>query len=382
LLAAFAVAPVVLAEKARFFSSKGGAAFKSRTREVKTETGRSLLSTAKSASGVGSGLYPNASTKLDRQSSRKLLKMFDRKRNWVFHGLGSSDDEKEDASMEDDWTSGEKQLFRDSYRRPSGGVVEDFIRGDDNQTPNKNGRTRNTRNGRQNDPTQLEPEEDDEHRLMRDETKLELELTKRRENSGLAFTGNSPFAARTALSDASPFARRKTGSNSPFKFKRGNGESRVNRYSGSFGARTSGGQALGQAGGNGKGGFFTSSSTPQQSVFGAASPFAPKGGGSTGKPLGLAPLNFGSSLNPGASTPVTGVGVDELKNAAKPPALGIKPPRQGSAISSIISAPAGVTTKRSMPLLFQGNRQGSPTVRGGLLNNNINSPFGKKPGGR
>lgn len=376
LLAGFAFAPVVLAEKAKFFSSKGGSAFKSRSRAVKTDTGRSLLSTAKSASGVGAAIYPTATTKLDKQSSRKLLEMFDRKKNWVFHGLGSADEAGEDTTNEDDWTNGDQQLFRDKYRRSSG-VVEDFIRGDEKKTPDKKGRNRK---GSRNDPTQLEPEEDEEDRLARDETKLELELTKRNENSGLAFSGNSPFAARTALSDASPFARRKTASANPFGFKQGNG-GRAARFVGANPSRTPG-QALGQAGGRSSGGFFTSAATGQQSVFGGASPFASKGGGPAGKPLGLAPLNFGSSMNPGASTPVTGVGVDELRNAVKPPAVGIKPPGQGNTISSIISSPQGVSTKRSMPLLFQGNQSASPTVRGGLLNNSMNSTFGKKPGGR
>ncbi|MDD9867415.1 MAG: hypothetical protein OXS32_13805, partial [Verrucomicrobiales bacterium] len=218
---------------------------------MKTDTGRSLLSTAKSASGVGAAIYPTATTKLDKQSSRKLLEMFDRKKNWVFHGLGSADEAGEDTTNEDDWTNGDQQLFRDKYRRSSG-VVEDFIRGDEKKTPDKKGRNRK---GSRNDPTQLEPEEDEEDRLARDETKLELELTKRNENSGLAFSGNSPFAARTALSDASPFARRKTGSANPFGFKQGNG-GRAARFVGANPSRTPG-QALGQAGGRSSGGFFT-----------------------------------------------------------------------------------------------------------------------------
>jgi len=378
LLAGFMFAPVVLAEKAKFFSSKGGAVFnKSRTRDLKTDTGRSLLSTAKSASGVGAALHPTTTTKMDKQSTRKLLEMFDRKKNWVFHGLDNADEGKESSSIEDDWTNGEQQLFRDSYRRSSG-VVEGFIRGDERQSPDKNDRTRK---GRQKDPTQLKPEEDEEDRLARDETKLELELTKRNEKSGLAFSGNSPFAARTALSDSSPFARRKTGSSNPFRIKRGTGESRAARFVGAKTLRTSS-QTLGQAGRGSQDGFFTSATAKQRSVFGGASPFSSKSSGQAGKPLGLAPLNFGSSLNPGASTPVTGVGVDELKNTAKPSPMGIKPPGQGNTISSIISAPQGVSTKRNMQLLFQGNRSASPAVRGGLLNNNMNSTFGKKPGGR
>lgn len=379
MLAGFAFAPVVFAEKARFFSSKGSSAFKSRARDVKMDTGRSLLSTAKSASGVGASIHPTASSKLDKQSSRRLLEMFDRKKNWVFHGLGGDDEEKEDIISEDNWTNGEKQLFRDPYRR-SNGVVESFIQGDEQNSPEKNGRNRKSR---QKDPTRLRPEEDEEDRLNRDETKLDLELTQRIEKTGLAFSGNSPFATRTALSDSSPFARRKTGSSNPFRIKRGTGESSASRFVGSGGSRTPGGQASGQAGGRGQGGFFTSTKTgQQQSVFGGTSPFAANGGGQSRKPLGLAPLNFGASLNPGASTPVTGVGVDEMKNAVKPPALGIKPTGQGNTISSIIAAPPAISTKRSMPLLYQGNRSSSPTVRGGLLNNNMNSTFGKKPGGR
>ena len=378
LLMSLTYAPVVLAEKARFFSSKGGSAFQLRSRETKADTGRSLLSTAKSASGVGAALYPTTSSKMDKQSSRKLLEMFDRKKNWVFHSLGNSDDEKEDVSAEDDWTSGDQQLFRDPYRQSSG-VVGEFIRSDDKQLTRKNGRNRNTR---EKDPTQLRPEDDEGDRLTRDDTKLELELTQRVEKAGLAFSGNSPFAARTRLADSSPFARRKTGSGNPFKFKQGADGSRTERFVGGSGSRTSGGQALGQAGGGGQGGFFTSKTVQSQGIFGGTSPFAAKGGGQARKPLGLAPLNFGTGLNPGASTPVTGVGVDELTNTAKPPALGVKPPTPGNTISSIISAPPSVSSKRSMPLLFQGNRQKSPTVRSGLLNGGMRSPFDKKPGGR
>ena len=89
-------------------------------------------------------------------------------------------------------------------------------------------------------------------------------------------------------------------------------------------------------------------------------------------------------LAPGMSQQLelTGVGVDELTNTAKPPALGVKPPTPGNTISSIISAPPSVSTKRSMLLLFQGNRQKSPTVRSGPLNGGMRSPFDKKPGGR
>jgi hypothetical protein len=259
-------------------------------------------------------------------------------------------------------------LFRDPYRQ-SRGVVGEFIRSDDKHLTGKNGRNRNSR---EKDPTQLRPEDDEEDRLTRDDTKLELKLTQRVEKAGLAFSGNSPFAARTRLADSSPFARRKTGSGNPFKFKQGTSRSRPGRFVGDGGLRTSGGQ----------GGFFTSKTVQSQGIFGGTSPFAAKGGGQTLKPLGLAPLNFGTGLNPGASTPVTGVGVDELTNTAKPPALGVKPPTPGNTISSIISAPPSVSTKRSMLLLFQGNRQKSPTVRSGLLNGGMRSPFDKKPGGR
>ena len=176
------------------------------------DTGRSLLSTAKSASGVGASIHPTTSSKLDKQSSRRLLEMFDRKKNWVFHGLGGDDEEKEDIISEDNWTNGEKQLFRDPYRRSERGGGE-FHSGRRAELPDKNGRNRNSR---QKDPTRLRPEEDEEDRLNRDETKLDLGLTQRVERTGLAFRGNSPFSTRTAL-DSSPFARRKTGSSNPFE---------------------------------------------------------------------------------------------------------------------------------------------------------------------
>ncbi|MED5453914.1 MAG: hypothetical protein VX961_05235, partial [Verrucomicrobiota bacterium] len=113
----FLCSPIALAEKARFFSSKGVSVLKSRTEEVKINSGRGLLNTAKSASGVPSALYPLPSVKADRESSRKLLEMFDRKKNWMFHGVENFKDEQEGLSGEGDSINDDQRLFLDSYKK-------------------------------------------------------------------------------------------------------------------------------------------------------------------------------------------------------------------------------------------------------------------------
>ena len=360
------------AEEARFFSSKGVSVLKSRTKETKTISGRGLLSTAKSASGVTSALYPIPATKTDRESSRRLLEMFDRKKNWMFHGMGDSDQEQEDPSIEGDSMNEDQRLFLDSYRE-SNGVVQDFIRGEGKKSrPNKGRKSDKRKKG----SNYLEDEDEDEDRLDKNNIRLDLVFEKKDEKSKSAFHGNSPFASRNSITDFSPFARRKNSSKNPFRTNRDGVESKVGR----FGRSESAGSA-GQLGGKSKGGFFNSAGDRSQSVFGGNSFSSGKGESTGQKTFGLAPLNFGPSFNPVQSTPITGVGVDELNTTLKPP-VGVKSLSSANPIADIISRPTSISVKRSTPLLFQGNMQGGPAVRGSLLNNSMRSPFDKKPGGR
>ena len=375
LLVVFLCSPIALAEKARFFSSKGVSVLKSRTEEVKINSGRGLLNTAKSASGVPSALYPLPSVKADRESSRKLLEMFDRKKNWMFHGLENFKDEQEDLSGEGDSINDDQRLFLDSYKK-SNGVVQGFIRGEEKKSrTNKKGKQ-----SQKKDSSYLDHEDEDEDRLSKNQIKLDLEFDKKDEKSSSAFRGNSPFASRNAITDFSPFARRKNISENPFKIKQARDESGASRFVG----RKESVIPVTQLGEGRKAGFFNSSGNPSRSVFGGNSFFSGKDQSSgEKKPFVLAPLNFGSGFNPVKSTPITGVGVDELKKTVMPNAEGVKALSVGNPISGIISRPPSISVKRSTPLLFQGNiQQASPGVRGGLLNSSTRSPFDKKPGGR
>jgi len=362
------------AEEPRFFSSKGGAVLKSRTKETKTNSGRGLLSTAKSASGVASALYPIPTTKTDRESSRRLLEMFDRKKNWMFHEMGDTDQEQGDLSIDGDTINEDQRLFLDSYRK-SNGVVQDFIRGEGKKSrPNKGRKSDKRKKG----SNYLEDEDEDEDRLDKNDIRLDLVFEKKDKKSESAFRGNSPFASRNAITDFSPFARQKNGSGNPFRTNRDRVESKAGR----FGGRSESADPTGQLVGKSKGGFFNSAGDGSQSIFGSNSFLSGKGENSGQKTFGIAPLNFGSRFNPVNSTPITGVGVDELNGTAKPPVIGVKSLSSGNAISDIISRPPSISAKRSTPLLFQGNIQGGAAVRGGLLNNRMRSPFDKKPGDR
>ena len=359
-------------EEARFFSSKGVSVLKSRTEETKRNTGRGLLSTAKSASGVASPLYSIPTTKTDRESSRRLLEMFDRKKNWLFHGMEGSD--QDDLSANGEAINEDQRLFLDSYRK-SNGIVQDFIRGEGKRSRSKKA---SKSDKKQKGATYLEGEEEDEDRLDKNDIKLDFAFEKKDEKSGAAFNGNSPFEARTSIMDFSPFARREQTSKNPFKTSRVRGESKV----GLFGMKRETAGSVASSGMKSKGGFFNSAGDPSQSLFGKNSFFSGKGESTGKKPFAIAPLNFGSSLNPAKSTPITGVGVDQLNKTVMPNSLGAKSLTSGNPISEIISRQPSIPSKRFKPLLFQGNIQSGPPVRGGLLNNTMRSPFDKKLGGR
>ena len=81
-----------------------------------------------------SPLYSIPTTKTDRESSRRLLEMFDRKKNWLFHGMEGSDQDDLSANGED--INEDQRLFLDSYRK-SNGIVQDFIRGDGKRNRSK-----------------------------------------------------------------------------------------------------------------------------------------------------------------------------------------------------------------------------------------------------
>lgn len=369
ILAYFLCFNLSFAEEARFFSSKGVSVLKSRTEETKRNTGRGLLSTAKSASGVASPLYSIPATKTDRESSRRLLKMFDRKKNWLFHGMEGFD--QDDLSANGEAINEDQRLFLDAYRK-SNGIVQDFIRGEGKTNRSKKA---SKSDKKQKGATYLEGEEEDEDRLDKNDIQLDFTFEKKDEKSESAFNGNAPFEARTSITDFSPFARREKTSENPFKTSRDRGESKI----GLFGMKRESVASLGM---KNKGGFFNSAGSPSQSLFGENSFFSGKGESTSKKPFAIAPLNFGSSFNPAKSTPITGVGVDQLNKTVMPNSLGVKSLTSENPISEIISRPPSIPSKRFKPLLFQGNIQSGPPVRGGLLNNTMRSPFDKKPSGR
>ena len=133
LLAGWVCAPAVWGEKVRFYSSKASAAFKSRTEEISPGTGRSSLTRAKSMSGVGAVLYPSVAPSLDSATSKKLLELFDKKKNWMFQDL---DRKEESVESMEQWLGGNDPLGDEMGGRrnaffQSRGVVGDFIQSGD-----------------------------------------------------------------------------------------------------------------------------------------------------------------------------------------------------------------------------------------------------------
>ena len=355
LLAGWAFAPAGLAEKARFYSSKGSAAFKSRTKDIQSGVGRSSLSRAKSLSGVGTVLYPGSAPSMDGATSKRLLELFDKKKNWMFQDLGEDDDSGDTVyewSRENNLLDGEDGGRQNTFFK-SRGVVQDFLRsGEKEKRPRK-------KNGRHGQPDQL-PGEDEEDDLVESEFELNpdefKEGGKKKETS--LFLARSPFAAKTALADFSPFSRKSSKSTDPFKTLR-------NR-AGQKGGRPEGGQALGQAGAAGRAGFFQ-----QQKKIGGgfinSKNFFNAGQASTGKrALGLDPMSFGNGLTPKPSTPVTGVGAGRTPAGFKLPSGLAAPASANNPFSSAFAAPP-VAARREMPLLFQSRDRQQPSIRSGLL---------------
>ncbi|MBT3841447.1 MAG: hypothetical protein HOF61_04585, partial [Verrucomicrobia bacterium] len=245
LLAGLVCAPAVFADKAKFYSSKGGSSLKSRTTNTQSGVGRSSLNKAKSMSGVGRALYPGGSATMDRSTTKKLLELFDQKKNWIFQDLeedGKTGDTGEEWSRENDLLGDERDNRKNSFFK-SRGAVEDFLRSDEQE---KRPRKKNRRRGQ---PESL-PGEDDEGELSESEFEMSPDKLKKdgRKKEESLFRANSPFAAKTALADFSPFSGKNTKSTARYRTP-GN-------RAGLNGNRLEAGKALGQAGAAGRGGFF------------------------------------------------------------------------------------------------------------------------------
>ena len=362
LLAGLVCAPAVFADKAKFYSSKGGSSLKSRTTNTQSGVGRSSLNKAKSMSGVGRALYPGGSATMDRATTKKLLELFDQKKNWIFQDLegdGKTGDTGEEWSRENDLLGDERDNRQNPFFK-SRGAVEDFLRSDEQE---KRPRKKNRRRGQ----PERSPGEDDEGELSESEFEMSSDKLKKdgRKKEESLFRANSPFAAKTALADFSPFSRKNTKSTTRYRTP-GN-------RAGLNGNRLEAGKALGQAGAAGRGGFFQ-----QQGKSGGGSNknfFSANPGGAGKGALGLDPMSFGRSFAPKPSTPVTGVGVGEMSSGFNlPPGLA-SPVGANSRLSSYSAAPQAAA-QRELPLLFQSRDRGQPSIRSGLLNQKP----GKKPG--
>ena len=356
LLAGWACAPTVSAEKARFYSSKGGAAFKSRAKDIRSWVGRSSLDGAKSLSGVGTALYPGSASSMDRATSKRLLELFDKKKNWMFQDLGGDDktgDTVEEWSRENNLLGVEDGGRQNSFFK-SRGVVQDFLRSDEKE---KRPRKKSRRRG------QLErlPGEDEEEDLTESEFELnpdEFKEDGRKKESSL-FLARSPFAAKTALADFSPFSRKSTKSTDPFKT--------LGNRAGQNGGRPEASQALGQSGAVGHGGFFQQQKKSGANFFSNKNYFDAKPGGSSKGALGLDPMSFSRGMAPKPSTPVTGVGVGGMSAGFKlPPGL-TSPASANNPFSSAFASPPSAA-RQELPLLFQSRDRRQPAIRSGLLN--------------
>ena len=200
-------------------------------------------------SGVGRALYPGGSATMDRATTKKLLELFDQKKNWMFQDLqedGKIGDTGEEWSRENDLLGDERDNRQNPFFK-SRGAVEGFLRSDEQE---KRPRKKNRRRGQ----PERSPGEDDEGELSEFEMspdKLKKDGRKKEES---LFRSNSPFAAKTALADFSPFSRKNTKSTARYRTP-GN-------RAGLNGNRLEAGKALGQAGAAGRGGFFQ-----QQKLF-------------------------------------------------------------------------------------------------------------------
>ena len=355
LLAGWICVPVGFAEKAIFFSSNGPAAIKNRTEEIRPGVGQSSLSRAKSLSGVGTVSYTGSAPALDRATTRKLLDLFDKKKNWMFQDLGEGEDSGdavEEWSREGNLLGSAEGGRRNPYGK-SRSVVHDFLRSsDEEKRPRKN-------NKRRNRPEPLPGEEEEEKRaepefeLNTDEFK---EGGKKKEPS--LILSNSPFAAKTALADFSPFASKRSKSADPFKALRSR--------AGQKGGRPVAGQALGQAGAVPRPGFFQQQKKNWGGFVAGKNLFNNGTGGVGKRALGLDPMSFGGGLTAKPSTPVTGVGAGSSPSVFKLPA-GFAAPSSGSRPSSLGFGGPPAAARRETPLLFQAREWQPPSTRSGLL---------------
>ena len=354
LLAGWICVPVGFAEKAIFFSSNGPAAIKNRTEEIRPGVGQSSLSRAKSLSGVGTVSYTGSAPALDRATTRKLLDLFDKKKNWMFQDLGEGEDS---GDAVEEWSREGKLLGTEGSRRnpygKSRSVVHDFLRSsDEEKRPRKN-------NKRHNRPEPMPGEEEEEKRaepefeLNTDEFK---EGGKKKEPS--LILSNSPFAAKTALADFSPFASKRSKSADPFKALRSR--------AGQKGGRPVAGQALGQAGAPPRTGFFQQQKKNGGGFVAGKNLFNNGTGGVGKRALGLDPMSFGGGLTAKPSTPVTGVGAGGSPSVFKLPA-GFAAPSSGSRPSSLGFGGPPAAARRETPLLFQAREWQPPSTRSGLL---------------
>jgi hypothetical protein len=356
LLAGLVFAPVVCADKAKFYSLKGSSSVKSRTTDIQSGVGRSSLNKAKSMSGVGRALYPSGAASMDRATTKKLLELFDQKKNWMFQDLGGddkTDDPGEEWSRENDLLGGERGNQQNPYFK-SRGVVEGFLRSDEKKNrPRKKVRRRGQ--------TERSPTEEEEGELSDAEFEMSPDRLKKdgKKKEKSLFRANSPFAAKTALADFSPFSRKSTKSTARYRAP-GN-------RAGLKGGRSEVTQALGQAKSASRGGFFQQQQKSGGNFFNNKNFFNTKSGGSSKGALGLDPMSFGRGFAPKPSTPVTGVGVGEVSAGFKLP-LGLASPAAANNRFSSYSAAPPVTARRELPLLIQSMGRGQPSVRGGLLN--------------
>ncbi|MBC8245694.1 MAG: hypothetical protein H8E20_15040 [Verrucomicrobia bacterium] len=364
LLAGWVCAPAGLAEKARFFSSNGWASIKSRTEEIRPGAGQSSLSRAKSLSGVGTVRYPGSAPALDRATSKKLLELFDKKKNWMFQDLGQ---ENESGDSVEEWSREGSLLGRaeTARRNPYGksrGVVQDFLRpGDNEKRPRKANKRRNR--------TEPLPGEEEE---KLDEPDFELNPDKFKEGGkkkeASLILAHSPFAAKTALADFSPFTQSRSKSANPF-------EALQNR-AGRNGGRPVASQALGQAGAPPRPGFFQQQNNNAGGIINGKNFFNAGTGGAAKRVLGLDPMSFGGGLASKPSTPVTGVGAGGSPSAFKLPAGLAAPASANRPVSPVFGGPPPAV-RRETPLLFQSRNRQQPSTRSGLLRQGPGASSGK-----
>jgi hypothetical protein len=301
-------------------------------------------------------LYPSGFFFNDTATTEKLLKLFDQKKNWMFQnldGAGNTGNTGEEWAKENDLLGDERGNRQNPFFK-SRGVVQGFLRSDEKE---KRPRNKSHRRG--------QPErsltEEDEGELSEKEFEMSPDRLKkgRRKKEESLFRANSPFAAKTALADFSPFSRKSSKSTARYR-------SPGNR-AGLNGGRSEAGKALGQGGAASPGGFFQQQQKSGGSFFSSKNFFKTKSGGSSKGALGLDPMSFAHGFVPKPSTPVTGVGVGEMSSGFKlPPGLA-SPAAANSRFSSYSAAPQA-TARREFPLLFQSRDWGQPSVRSGLLN--------------